>query len=80
MHEKRIRNTLLTIVATLLLLNLGVMLYPAVHAIPKTQYKAVNVSLNFEDSSRFVQQALDQQSAQGWEYVGDAGRVLIFKK
>jgi len=37
MHKTRIQNIFLAIVATLLLINLGVMLSPAAHAIPKTQ-------------------------------------------
>ena len=79
MHEKRIRNILLAIVATLLLVNLGDMLSPAAHAIPKIQYKAVELGRSEYDANA-VQQALDQQSAQGWVYVDDHGGILIFKK
>ena len=78
MHENRIRNILLVIVAVLLLVNLGVRLSPAVHAIPAIQYKAVMVDLCC--ASSHAQQVLDQQSAQGWVFVGAAGTVLIFKK
>jgi hypothetical protein len=46
-----------------------------------TQYKAVAVDLSYPPASaNIVQQALNQQSAQGWDYVGEAGSVLIFKK
>jgi hypothetical protein len=79
MHEKRIQNILLAIVSTLLLINLGVMLAPAVHAIPKTQYKAISIKFYAEDP-RPIQQALDSQSAQGWEYVDYADGVFVFKK
>jgi hypothetical protein len=80
MHEKRIRNIFLAIVAGLLLLNLGVMLSPATHAIPKTQYKVVALQVNKFDNPNVVELALNQQSAEGWVYVGEAGGVLIFKK
>lgn len=79
MNQKRILNICLAIVASLLLVNLGVMLAPAVHAIPNKQYRAVSVDLS-SGTSPGVQRALDQQGAQGWEYVGVAGNVLIFKK
>jgi hypothetical protein len=80
MNERRTRNILLAIVATLLLVNLGVRLSPAAHAVPKIQYKAVELRGSGYDANA-VQQALDQQSAQGWEYVGDHGAsFLIFKK
>ena len=82
MHEKRTQNILLAIAAMLLLLNLGARLSPAVQATPpRTQYKAVQVYLGMGQSTNLIQQALDQQSAQGWEYVGEAGSyTLIFKK
>ena len=32
------------------------------------------------EDARIVQECLDQQSAQGWEYVGNLGTVFIFKK
>ena len=73
---------MLTVVALLLLFNLGVMFSPPVHAIGKTQYKAVALgpSKNAQELGLIVQQGLDQQSAQGWEYVGNIGSTLIFKK
>ena len=77
MHEKRIRNILLGLVAGLLLLNLAVMFSPATHAIPKTQYKVVDVRGRSAD---VVQQALNQESAEGWLYVGEGSGLLIFKK
>lgn len=81
MHEKRIRNILLAIVAGLLLLNLGVMLSPAAHAIPKTQYKAIDIPpTNGRIEAISVQRILDQQNTQGWEYAGSSGVTLIFKK
>ncbi len=76
----RIKNTLLTIIAALLLINLGALLAPIAHAIPRTQYKAVGVNLSRFDNSNAVQQALDQQAAEGWQYAGEAGSSLIFKK
>ncbi len=75
----RIRNTLLAIIAALLLVNLGVMLSPAVQAVPKAQYKAVRVR-NGPTVALNYQEVLDQQSAQGWEFVDGDGGTLIFKK
>lgn len=75
----RIRNTLLAIVAVLLLLNLGVSFYSTARAVPKTQYKAVQVVFTGQDGIR-VQSVLDHQSSNGWEFVGYASGVLIFKK
>jgi hypothetical protein len=80
MNEKRIRNILLAVIAGLLLLNLGLMLSPAAHAVPKTQYKAIWPRVNPSDNPNAIQQTLNQQSAEGWEYVGEDGQVLIFKK
>jgi len=86
MHQNRIRNVLLAAVAALLFFSLGVLLSPPVHALGKTQYKAVGVVTEIEhragvpgDASH-VQRVLDQQSAEGWEYVGSTDMVLIFKK
>ncbi|HXL79862.1 MAG TPA: hypothetical protein VN951_03215 [Pyrinomonadaceae bacterium] len=79
MNEKRILNFLFAIVAALLLVNLGVMLSPAAHAIPTTQYKAVE-GPRYGYDTKGMQQILDQQSAQGWQYVNDCTGVLIFKK
>jgi hypothetical protein len=42
---------------------------------PPRQYKAVPIN-----AQGYVQEVLDQQSAQGWEYVGSVSGVLIFKK
>lgn len=78
MHEKRIWKIFLAIVVGLLLLNLGVMLSPATHAIPRTQYKVV--SIREIVNPNVVEQTLNQQSAEGWAYVGDASGLLIFKK
>jgi hypothetical protein len=44
------------------------------------QYKAVVGPINAQNDASGVQRALDQQSAQGWEYVGSVSMVLIFKK
>lgn len=75
----RIKNTLLAIIAALLLLNLGVNLSSTVHALPRTQYKAVEVK-QIGSAQASIQQTLDQESAQGWNYVGDLAGCLIFKK
>lgn len=91
MYQNWARNTLLTVVALLLGLTVGVRFSSPVHAITKTQYKVVSLyHLPFggNDPQRnaqelqFEQSILDQHSAQGWEYVGDAsmGSMLIFKK
>jgi hypothetical protein len=85
MNEKRIRNIVLAVIAGLLLLNLGIMLSPAVHAVPKTQYIVVRVGLSKCGPSdcfrQELQRTLDQQSAQGWVYVdGGNSDLLIFKK
>jgi len=68
------------VVAALLLLNLGVNLSPTAHAVPKKQYKAVNAKMSALYDANGVQRALDQQSAEGWEYVGSVGLVLVFNK
>ena len=80
MHKTRIQNIFLAIVATLLLVNLGVMLSPAVHAIPKTQYKAVILPNRGSADATPVQHLLDEQSAEGWQYAGSVSAYLIFKK
>lgn len=80
MYEKRIRNILLGIVATLLLLNLGVTLFPVAHAVPRPQYKVISLRVNRSDNPGIVEATLNQQSAEGWTYVGEAGGPLIFKK
>lgn len=79
MTQKRIWNILLATVATLLLINLGVMLSPVVHAIPVTQYRAVTGPQGGYDATG-VQRVLDQQTVQGWQYIGDYTGVMIFKK
>jgi hypothetical protein len=79
MQQNRTRNALLSVVAALLLFNLGVMLSRPVHALGKTQYKDVLGMENVYDAVG-AQRVLDQQSAEGWEYVGAANLVLIFKK
>jgi hypothetical protein len=78
MHEKRIRNILLAIVAALLLFTLGVLFAPATQAIPQTQYKAVSGGSadGHAYNSNTVQQALDQQRAQGWVSIPDAHCVM----
>ena len=80
MTQKRIPSIFLAIVAALLLLNLGVMLSCSTKATTKTQYKVVLVRVNKMDNPNAVQVALDQQSADGWEYVDTSDGVLIFKK
>lgn len=76
MHQNRLRNTLLTVVALLLLFNLGVKLSPPAHAAGQRQYRAFRMG----DVGQ-AQAVLDEQSAQGWEYVGSVGQTtLIFKK
>ncbi len=85
MNEKRIRNMVLAIVAGLLLLNLGCMLFPGTHAVSTIQYNVIKIELHqpngaLTDASA-IQRTLNQQGAQGWEYVGDLGATfLIFKK
>jgi hypothetical protein len=74
MLKNRITNSLLAIIATLLLFNLGVMLSQNAHAYGKTQYKVVEVYTNK------YQQTFDAMVADGWEYAGSAGPILIFKK
>lgn len=80
MHKKRIRNIVLAIIAGLMLFTLGFMISPATHAIPTTQYKVISLNVNLHDNPSVVQQVLNQQSAEGWTYVGDASGTLIFKK
>jgi hypothetical protein len=80
MNEKRMLNIVLAVIAGLLLLNLGVMLSPVAHALPKTQYKVVSIRANKIENPNIVELALNQQSAEGWSYVGEASGVLIFKK
>ena len=79
MHEKRIGKVFLAIVCGLLLLNLGVMLSQTTHAIPRTQYRAVTIRGNMIENRDVVEQTLNQQSTEGWVYVGEASGVLIFK-
>jgi hypothetical protein len=76
MHKIWIRNIMLFAVALLLLFDLAARFSQPVHAAGKTQYKAVY----FEDGAKAVQQVLDQHSAQGWDYAGTAGTIMIFKK
>jgi preprotein translocase subunit SecF len=45
-----------------------------------TQYKVISLNVNKSDNPGVVQQVLNQQSAEGWAYVGEASGVLIFKK
>jgi len=82
MHYDRIRNTLLIVVALLLIFNLAATLSPSADAVGKAQYKAVAVEQPFGASA--AQTTLDAQGAQGWEYVGSyfgaSGAVFIFKK
>lgn len=80
MHEKRTWKVFLAIGVGLLLLNLGAMLSPATHAIQRSQYKVVSVHVNKMDNPNVVEQTLNQQSAEGWVYVGEASGVLIFRK
>jgi hypothetical protein len=79
MNRKRIRNAVLAIGAGLGLFSLGCALSPTTQAIPKTQYKAVRV-MNGQNVAGNYQQVLDQESAQGWEFVDGDGGTLIFKK
>jgi hypothetical protein len=53
---------------------------PSALQVGKTQYKAVAAMVDALNDANGVQRTLDQQSAQGWEYVGSVGVVLIFKK
>ena len=48
----------------------------------KAQYKAVQMvrTGNADRLAEQAQRALDEQSSQGWVYVGSADYVLIFKK
>jgi len=75
MYQNRITNTLLAVIATLLALNLVIMLSTPAHAMGKTQYKVVSFSM-----AEGAQQALEKQSSDGWEYVGSVTGLLIFKK
>jgi hypothetical protein len=79
MTMKRIRNVVLSVVGGLGLFSLGCALSPTTQATPKTQYKAVRV-MNGEDIAGSYQKVLDQESAQGWEFVDGDGGTLIFKK
>lgn len=49
---------------------------------PPAQYKAVQMirTGNADRLAVQAQQVLDEQSSQGWGYVGSADYVLIFKK
>jgi hypothetical protein len=89
MHQNWLRNTLLTVVALLLGFTLRVKFSSPVHALSKTQYKVVSLyhqPFNGNDPQReaqelqFEQTVFDQQNAQGWEYAGNTGQELIFKK
>lgn len=80
MNQKRILNILLSIVAVLLFVNLGVTHFPVAHAIPTTQYKVISLRVDMPIHPDKVELALNQQSADGWVYVGEAQGVLIFKK
>lgn len=77
MRQYRVRKSLLTIIASLLLFILGVVFSPTVTAVGKIQYRAVEVQ---QGDAPGVQRILDLQSAQGWEYVGIVGTTMIFKK
>ena len=59
------------------LFTLGAMPSPPAHALGKTQYKALELEIA---GARNVQKILDQESAQGWEYVGMILNTLVFKK
>jgi hypothetical protein len=83
MYDKRIRNTVLAVIAALLLLNIGVMLsaQPASRTpASRTQYRVVVLRVNNTSNPEVLQAELNQQSAEGWQYVGDASGALIFKK
>ena len=80
MKSVRYRNTFLAGGILLLLVCLIVGL-PSVHA-AGPEYRAVSPRWtgNQQGDAGAVQQVLDQASAQGWQYVGSANEVLIFKK
>ena len=82
MIQGRTRNILLAVIAVLLFANLVVTFAPPVHAVGRAQYRAVSYPIpgTLEQAATFTQQVLDQQSAQGWEYVNSNGQVMIFKK
>lgn len=75
----RIRNALLGVCAVLLFLNLWFNFFSTAQAVPR-KYKAVDPQVSGLYDAANVQRTLDQQSVEGWEYVGTAGVVLIFKK
>jgi hypothetical protein len=81
MNERRVVNRWLAVVALLLLLNLGVNAFsPSAQAQGKTQYRAVVGMMGSEVDADGVQQILNRQSTEGWQYVGSVARVMIFKK
>jgi hypothetical protein len=79
MNQKRVLNILLVVVAVLLLVNLGMTLFPVAHAIPKTQYRVIQLPA-FGGTRENLEKALNQQTEEGWTYVNGDGPLLIFKK
>jgi len=70
----------LVVVGVLLVLNLVVTLSPVTKAVPTLQYKVISPGFTMGGSPERVEQLLNQQSAGGWTYVGEAQSVLIFRK
>ena len=79
MNKKRIYNMVLAIVAGLLLLNLGCMLFPGTHAVSTIQYKVMQLG---SPNAQQIELTLNQQGAEGWVYVDQiaGGSYIIFKK
>lgn len=75
MSHDRIRNLLLGIIATLLLLNMSDRLISPAAALVNKRYQCVEVTSALE-----VQRTMDRAAAEGWEYVGSIDHVLIFKR
>ena len=75
MRQDRIRNLLLAVIATLLLINFADRLVSPAHAFGRKQYRSIEV-LHAED----VQKILDRATSDGWEYVGSIDHVLIFRR
>ena len=73
MHKGRLFNSLLAVVAALLILNVGLLLSAPAHALKPAQYKAIAVDGMTEAAA--AQRSLNAESAQGWEYVGSVGTV-----
>jgi hypothetical protein len=65
--------------ALLLILSVYLMVPHPAYAAGTVQYRAVHAPSSGTDADG-VQAVLDQQAAQGWQYVGSVNVVMIFKK